>query len=243
MWCGIRAPAPLVKGGGWGSPLRLLDRALPNTGRASCVHTHAHTHSHGRTTCSHTRHAGAYNPVPKPYVWFTRAHMHTLIHTHACTCLLAQCDSCVRTYLFSGARVYLCAYICVHIQARVPTRTHKCVHPRAHTRARTHAHPRSAPASAGLGTVDKQRLVPIPCLLAQPCILHHTGLPHLDTQPACPSSSHAALWPPFRMGCPAGQGSSSQQDTLERGLHGSGRALGHASRGPGSWNWGQGLRA
>lgn len=231
---------PLGEGGWMGQPPPTARLCAPEHGQCiTCAHTRSHAFTWARRMLTYKARWCIQPRAKAIHV----VHVCTHLYTHACLHSVIR----VCTYLFRGARVYLCAYVCAHIQARVPTRTHNCVRPRAHSRvrthARTHAHPRSAPASAGLGTVDKQRLVPIPRLLAWPCILHHTGLPHLDTQPACPSSSHAALWPPFRMGCPAGQGSSSQRDTLERGLHGSGRALGHASMGPGSWNWGQGLRA
>lgn len=200
MWCGIRAPAPLVKGGGWGSPLRLLDRALPNTGRASCVHTHAHTHSHGRTTCSHTRHAGAYNPVPKPYVWFTRAHMHTLIHTHACTCLLAQCDSCVRTYLFSGARVYTCVhtYVFTYRHVCLHEHTNACIHVRTHVLAHTHT-PGPPQHLRGWGQWTNRDLCPFPVFLPSlaSCITQgsRTWTPSLLVQvPATLPFGHPSGW-------------------------------------------------
>ena len=244
MWSGIRAPTPLVKGGGWGSPLQLLDCALLNTGSASCVHAHTHSHvTRIHTGAPHAHIQGTLVHTTPCQSHACGSHVHTCTHMHACAhaCLHNVIHVCTHTCLFSGTCVYLCAHVRAHIHTDTCAYTNTQMHASTctFTRAHTHTHSRSAPASAGLGTVDKQRLVPTPCLLAWPCIPYHTGLPHLDAQPACPSSSHAALWPPFRMGCPAGQGSSSQRDTLETGLHGSGRGLGHASRGPGSWNGGR----
>lgn len=224
MWCGTRAPTPLVKGGGRGSPLQLLDCALLNTGSASCVHTRSHAFTWAHHMLTSRAHWCSQPHARAIHVVHMRAHacLHNEIRVSA-----VHGRTCVHTYVLTYR------HMCLH--------EHRCVHPRAHTRSHTRT-PQVCPSICGVGN-SGQRLVSIPCLLAWPCLPRHTGLPHLGTQPACPSSSHAARWPPFRMGCLAGQGSSSQRDTLERGLRGSGRALGHAGRGPGSWNWGQGLRA
>lgn len=196
MWRRVSAPTPLVNRGGLGGPLQLLDCALLNTG--SALHVHSHTRPH---VCRGAHHMLTYQVHGRTQPHARAAHLvhmytHTYMHTCVCAHLHAYTVQFVCIRMFSGACMYMCAHIharidtgmCVHTQACtqrcMPLPAHPHVYTCMHTRAR------SASSTWGLGTVG--RLVPIPSFV-QHCGPQDTRLPQVDTQPAGPSSSPAAL--------------------------------------------------
>lgn len=113
--------------------------------------------------------------------------VHTCTHTHVHTCGLTQCSS----------HVHMLVYGYVHAHAHTGAG--------AHTPTGTHT-PGADLGACGAAGDSRQRLP------AWPWFPRGTGLTHVDTWPAGPSSSRAAPWPPFR-----------RTDWTRRGL-------GHASR-------------
>lgn len=196
MWRGVSVPTPLVNRGGPGGPLQLLDCALLNAD--SALHVHSHTRPH---VCRGAHHMLTYQVHGRTQPHARATHLvHMYTHTYMHTCVRARLHVYTVQFMcmcvFSGA----CTYTCAHIHARMDTGM--CVHTQARTQtcmplpARPHVytcmHTRQV-CLQHLGVGDSgQRLMPVPSFV-QHCGPQDTRLPQVDTQPAGPSSSPAAL--------------------------------------------------
>lgn len=174
-------------------PAAGLCSAEQRTVHYMCTPTHAHV-------CRGAHHMLTYQVHGRTQPHARATHFGSHVHIHICTrvcahaCMCAQCSSCVCACLVVHA-VHVCTHTCQHghRHVRAHSGTHTDMHASACTPTRVHMHahaPGLPPAPGGWGQWAETHARPV---FVQHCGPQDTRLPQVDTQPAGPSSSPAAL--------------------------------------------------